>query len=353
MAIDAQRASTPQSWVSTVMDHPEVATARRDVRASIERLATLLAGASERGSLLVRRLTWDRLAELLECTTRTVARLLSRLHSCRLLGRVAPGRSAQYAPLDESGERHAESAVYVLAVPSAGDVHAVDSGDESVTPPHPPVSSNTPSRASAMGAHEAASLAAMEEARQSGRRLSGPADRRLIEGLPASHRSPFWDVHRVPATRVEMLAAAAEMRRRSLPLRRASLRAIRAAARDFWVSGWSVADVLAALDHRPDGSLWPHSGAHGVRSVRAWTCYRLRRWRDRQGQPIRSTSTRRREERMALLAQQETDRLERLAARQRAAERPATAATRQLVEEARRACRAGASRLRHPQPTVG
>lgn len=350
VAIDADRATTPQAWVATVLEHPEFAAARRDVRASIRTLAQLLAGASERGSLLVRRLTWEAMAKHLECTTRTIARLLQRLHSARLLGRVAPGRSAQYAPADDAGERHAESAVYVLAVPARRDAERVDSVDESVTPPHLPVSSNNPSRASASGAREAAAVAAIQAARLSGRRLAGPADRRLIEALPTSHRAPFWDVRRVPETRVEMLAAAAELRRRCFVLRRASLRAIRSAARDFWSAGWSVADVLHALDHRPDGSSWPHSGAHRVRSARAWSCYRLRRWRDDSGCPVASVGARRQRSRAALIAQQEQDRRDRLAARERAARRPVTAATRLLIEEAREAARAAATRLRHPHP---
>ncbi len=350
VAINADRATTPQAWVVSVLEHPEFAGARRDVRDSIGAMAQLLAGASERGSLLVRRLTWEAMAKHLECTTRTVARLLQRLHAAGMLGRVAPGRSAQYSPANEAGERRAESAVYVLAVPAVRDAEPVNSVDESVTPPHLPVSSNNPSRASATGAREAEAVAAIQDARESGRRLTGAADRRLIEQLPNAHRAPFWDVQRVPETRVEMLAAAAEMRRRSFVLRRSSLRAIRSAARDFWVAGWSVADVLRALDLRPDGSQWPHSGAHCVRSVRAWCCYRLRRWRDAAGTPVLSPSARRHRARAALIAQQERDRQERSEARKRASERPATPATRRLVQEAREAARAAATRLRHPHP---
>lgn len=112
-----------------MVDHPEFAAARRDTRRAVEAIAQLLAGASERGSLLVRRLTWEAMAKHLGCTRRTVARLLQRLHRAGLLGRVAAGRRAEFAPLDAKGERHADSAVYVLAVPAA----AVDSGDEGVT----------------------------------------------------------------------------------------------------------------------------------------------------------------------------------------------------------------------------
>ncbi|GAA1334431.1 hypothetical protein GCM10009592_30140 [Brachybacterium rhamnosum] len=348
VAIEAERASTPQAWVAAVLEHPDFAAARTDTRRALEAIAQVLAGASEPGSLLVRRLTWEAMAERLECTTRTVARLLRKLHQARLLGRVAAGRSARFAPPTKDGEQHADSAVYVLAVPAP----AVDSGDEDVTPPHPQVSSNNPSHASACSAREAAAREAVEAARVSGRRLSGGADRRMIEALPAAHRDPFWDVRRVPETRVEMLAAAAEMRRRSFVLRRASLRAVRSLGRDFWENGWTVADVLRALDQRPDGTSWPHSGAHGVRSVRAWSMHRLRRWRSAAGCPLPSLEERRRAHREAVLVEQERARQERLEARQRAQENPITPTTRQLLQEAREVARGAATRLRHSHPAA-
>lgn len=343
VAIDAERATTPQAWVAAVLEHTDFTAARKDTRAAVEAIAQLLAGASERGSLLVRRLTWQAMAERLECTTRTVARLLQKLHRAGLLGRVAAGRAAQYAPVDDKGQRHADSAVYVLAVPAP----ARDSGDEPVTPPHLQVSSNNPSPASARRAREDAAVAELEAVRKSGRALSGRADRQLIEALPAASRTPFWDLDQVPANRTEMLAAAAEMRRRSFVLRRASLRAVRSVARDFFSAGWSVRDLLMALDRRPDGTSWPHAGAHGVRSVRGWFSHRLRRWRDADRNPLLSPSIRRRRERAAVLARQDRDRQDRLAARQRAAANPITTATAQLLNEARAAARAAATRLRY------
>lgn len=348
--IHAERATTPQAWVAAVEEHPDFASMRRDVRERLLRLAQLLAGASERGSLLVRRLTWERIAEHLGCSRPSVARLLQKLHRAGLLGRVARGRSAQFGTPDRNGELRAESAVYVLAVPSLEEVQPVDSGEQSETPSHLPVSSKNPSRGRVTHAREVAALGAMQAARSSGRTLKGKSDQRMVEALPAAHRHPFWDVHRVPETRVEMLAAAAEMRRRSFVLRRASLRAIRSAARDFWLRGWTVGDVLRALDQRPDGTLWPHSGAHGVRSVRAWCCYRLRRWRDAEGEPIASVGERRAREREVLISRQEDARRERLEARERAAANPRSESTKQLIAEAMSAVRGASQRLRHPHP---
>jgi AraC-like DNA-binding protein len=346
--IHAERATTPQAWIAAVEEHPALVTARQDLRERLLRLARLLAGASERGSLLVRRLTWERIAQHLQCSRPSVARLLRKLHRTGLLGRVARGRSAQFGTPDRNGELRAESAVYVLAVPSPAEVQPVDSGDASETPPHLPVSSKNPSRATRVRAREVAAVGGIQAARASGRTLTGTEDRRMIEDLPAAHRHAFWDVHRVPETRVEMLAAAAEMRRRSFVLRRASLRAIRSAARDFWLSGWTVGDVLRALDQRPDGTPWPHSGAQGVRSVRAWCCYRLRQWRDADGAPIPSVGERRARERELLIARQEAASRQRLRDRERAVSNPRSASTLRMVEQAREAIRSASALLRYP-----
>lgn len=353
--IDAERAATPQAWVAAVAEHPDIATLRRDVWESIERLSVLLAGASESGSVLVRRLTWERMAEHLGCTTRSVARLLRRLHDAGLLGRVAAGQSAHRRPVNTTtGEVQANgnSAVYVLAVPAVRESARADSGEGSVTPSHLKVSSNNPSRTREACAREAAAVDAMEAARRSGRPLSGRSDRRMIEALPSAHRMPFWDGQRVPAGRVEMLAAAAEMGRRSFVLRRASRRAVRSAARDFWAAGWSVADVLHALEHRPDGSRWAHSGADRVRSIHGWMRHRLRAWRGADGSPLASRTARAEARRQAVQAAQAASQRERHEARQRAATNPPTAATRRLVMAARAAIRNATTRRYHPLPEV-
>lgn len=353
VAIDADRAATPQAWVEAVAAHPEFSTLRKDARLAVERMAVLLAGASERGSLLVRRLTWERMAEHLGCTTRSVARLLRRLHDARLLGRVAGGVSARFIPLAErsqtkEGEGH--SAVYVLAVPAARDARAVDAGDGSVTPSHLTVSSNNPSRTRVTGAREAAAVEAVRAARTCGRALVGRSDRRMVEALPSAHREAFWDGRRTPVTRVEMLAAAAEMGRRSFVLRRASRRAVRSAARDFWAAGWSVADVLHALDYKPDGSRWPHSGADRVRSVHGWMRHRLAAWRAQSGTPLESRSAHIERQREADEAARAAEQRERQEARARAVNNPPTAATRRLVAAARAAVCDAARRRPHPLP---
>lgn len=356
VAVEGQRASTPQSWLEAVAQHPEVVVLRRDRRTTIERIARLVAGASERESMLVRRLTWEAIGEACECSRATVARTLQLLHRAGLLGRVAPGRSAssQWRPRAGADDGSAETAVYVLAVPAAPGVveggRGVDSVDGTETPPHPPVSRSTPARAGACDASARGAAEAIRALVAGGKRLVGAVDSMLCDQLPAWDRDPFWGMDDSPRTAAERLAAAAELRRRAPVLRRISARAVRSVARPFFDAGWTVRDLLEAVDRRPGGTPAPHSGAHGVRCPRRWFAARLRAWTTIDRTPMTAPSERRRLRRAALLASTARDRHERQAARERAAARPRTAATRQLILEARAAARAAAQTLRHPLP---
>ncbi|TSE15682.1 hypothetical protein B1A87_006980 [Arthrobacter sp. KBS0703] len=56
--------------------------------------------------------------------------------------------------------------------------------------------------------------------------------------------------------------------------------------RDFFLAGWTVADILPALDWMPDGTQWPHSGAPDTkdpRRMRDWLRHRLSHWRTEAG----------------------------------------------------------------------
>jgi hypothetical protein len=76
----------------------------------------------------------------------------------------------------------------------------------------------------------------------------------------------------------------------------------------FFRAGWTVVDLAWAIDHRPDGTPWPHDGAHGVLNPRGWLAHRLRAWRDDRGEPIRSRSQRAAAERARERAVQEARR---------------------------------------------
>lgn len=107
-----------------------------------------------------------------------------------------------------------------------------------------------------------------------------------------------------------MLLAAREVQRRSFTLRRITDRHVRSLLREFFLAGWTVADVLLALDRKPAGR-WRHDGAAAVDNVGAWVAYRLRAWRTTEGTVRRSPSTRaaaaHAENRARALARRETE----------------------------------------------
>ena len=68
-------------------------------------------------------------------------------------------------------------------------------------------------------------------------------------------------------------------------------RDIAASLRPFFDAKWSVDDVHHALDWRPDGTPWPHSGAPETKAphrVRGWLKYRLSAWISDDNQPLPS-----------------------------------------------------------------
>ncbi|WP_235857245.1 hypothetical protein [Occultella glacieicola] len=80
-----------------------------------------------------------------------------------------------------------------------------------------------------------------------------------------------------------MLRAAAELQRRLPALRTITDRHIRSILREFFLAGWTVGDVILAIDQRPNNAHWHHDGATGVGNTGAWLTHRLRPWRTTDG----------------------------------------------------------------------
>lgn len=80
----------------------------------------------------------------------------------------------------------------------------------------------------------------------------------------------------------------------------------------FVKAGWDAGDLVVAVDRRPDGSWWPHSGDRGVREPARWLIHRLSAWLDEAGAPLASW----RQERQAAHERVMAEREARLAARE-------------------------------------
>ena len=85
-----------------------------------------------------------------------------------------------------------------------------------------------------------------------------------------------------------MLGLARELQERLVVLRGCSDRYVMRVIKAFGEAGWNVGDLVVAVDRRPDGSLWPHSGDRGVREPARWLIHRLAAWLDDRGAPLLS-----------------------------------------------------------------
>ncbi|CED91293.1 hypothetical protein, partial [Actinomyces succiniciruminis] len=90
---------------------------------------------------------------------------------------------------------------------------------------------------------------------------------------------------------------------RLVVLRGCSDRYVMRVIRPFWDAGWGLSDLVGAVDRRPDGAAWPHSGARGVREPARWLAYRLMAWLDEAGEPLPAPSQVRRREHERVLAE--------------------------------------------------
>lgn len=228
------------------------------------------------GTTRTTRGTWARWAQMIGRSTRTVARWIARLRHAGWLRTVAPGRRGEYAPRANGGSNDAP--VYALTSPRGW------LGERSVTPPHgeplvtPHASSSTASRSQM----EPLRGTEPHQAAQAPHRSTSSSDR----------HDPIWSGTATTNGLDDMSLAAWELRRRLPILGQMRISAVRHQLVRFFRAGWTVVDIAWAIDHRPDGSPWPHSGAHGVLNPRGWLAHRMRAWRDDRGEPIRSRSQR-------------------------------------------------------------
>lgn len=330
--VGSMRAAAQGEWLTQVRAHAATAHLRADSRATVLRVAELLAWTAAWDTMTTRP-TWDVLVERSGRSRATVARALGRLRAAGLLGVVATGRAAQYARTKDGG---AEAAVYVLCVPSA--LAAVDEHEtptsslarEELTPRTREAAScsSVPLRGAPVAA-PAAPSAPEPVAGGHAPRLARPSGLTSVPSRPDGEHG---------AGRTAALngrrAIAAELRDRLPVLRRISERHVAAIVREFVLAGWTTSELVAAIDRRPDGP-WHHDGANGVGNVGAWLSFRLDAWRDDAG-TVRLSPTQRANAERHRIAAERRARLEQLDVEVARPDSPALAAIRAAIDNARR-----------------
>ncbi len=279
-------ATSQSAWLRAVYDHPAVGMLRAHARRNLLAVATRLAHSADWDTLTTRP-TWARLmggtADRPARARRTVARWLRWLREHRLLGIVEHGTTPDFRPavLRRPDDGNLAS-VYVLAVarPLVGEGSdasgdgaesaVVLSVDESGTPsqhsPQPP-RQNARARTTQAPLRDAEAASAAKEQPPKGKRKD-----------QARHN---WPLHQPTKTRAERLALCERLQADSPTLTAiGSPRLLRHLLRPWLLAGWTVAGILHALDHTPDGPPWPYAwrSTRELRNPPGWLLHRMRAW---------------------------------------------------------------------------
>lgn len=291
------RAASQVEFLAAVREHPELGRLRRDGFATLYAVAKVLAWSAS-WETMTSRPTWALLEERTgplvgkeRISRATVARALRRLQEAGLVGVVATGRSGRFTPAARDAGV-AEAAVYVLCTPSP-----LAPVDEDETPTElAPVSETHPP-------HARARQQPSEPLR--GLTLAAPVG----PGAPVGtfDEQPLRPADPSPDSRLGRLGSARALQERLPVLRRISEQHVASIVREFALAGWSVSELVVAIDRRPDGTTWPHDGATGVGNVGAWLAFRLGAWRDPSGTVRPSPSARVRAERLERAARRRAE----------------------------------------------
>lgn len=208
---------------------------------------------------LTARPTWPLLEKRSGLSRRTVARWLAWLRRAGLLGVVESGTTPRFRPMALSEADGNRAAVYVLAVPMgaeevAGAVPAELSTAESGTPTYQDLQEKDP-------------YAGAREPREQPRPLRGP---------DCASGEKTWPRTRAAGSRHDRLELARRLQREAPDLRRLSDRALRHLLRPWLLAGWTVAELVHAIDHDPDGTA--RTWTTLVRSPGGWLVSRLAAW---------------------------------------------------------------------------
>ena len=232
--------------------------------------------------------TWSRLVEETGASRRTVARALKELVDAGWLAVHETGSTDRTRPSWSHYEGN-RAAVYGLLVPAT----AAAKGSFTCSG-HRLQGNGTPLRNSTYGG------------------ISIPSPR-----AKTASGGGIWPSHLPASTGPQRLALATTLQRRSPWLRKTSDRALRSALRPWLENGWTLSDLLWALDHAPDGTARWHTAE--VRCPTGWVRARLRPWVDLPAPSVVKAA-----ERAAADATQQRRRAERAAAEAAAVPMPSS-----------------------------
>jgi hypothetical protein len=317
------------AWKRAALEHPALELMRADGRANMAALIEIIAVQQDPGSRTWRT-TWAWVAERLGVHEDSVGRMIRRLKTWGLLAVVATGRSAAYTPR-ASGKKQGEAPVYALTVhtpPAPAPSETAESTPEAAAEESMPVDINVdpvPPQGVLPPPHARETLSPKDAATPRPT-AKAAAQRREVQAALSQRSAPLWPAHATVrplstgATRSDRNQtyrwAGLEIQHHALVLRRITTAYVVSVAKLHFEAGWSIADVLHALNWTPNGHRYPHDALHGIEHPGAWFAARLRAWTHQNGTPMRSPDQR-------AAAEAEQRRAEAIAATQRHAARQA------------------------------
>lgn len=305
-------AGSRAAWLAAVAGHPDVEALRADGRRNVLAVAAWTAQRADPATMVSRPL-WEALSDRTGLSVRSAARWLAWLHSRDLLATVTHGVSAAMRPAVLAGNDVVGlAAEYLLCHPrppvprlpaepptNRPDETPEESGQISVTPPRNSPSERFQDACAQAGARAQAALRAVADLADGRPTTDGRPG-------PGSAGRPPWPMVTAARTRTEQLALVDRLRAEDATLRdpRLSRRSLRHVLRPWLTAGWTARDVEWALNHRPDGGLWPYAfqDSRQLRNPAGFVVHRLRQWTSETGTippgpcssttPARSTTTR-------------------------------------------------------------
>ncbi|KLU10874.1 hypothetical protein [Kocuria sp. SM24M-10] len=289
------------AWKRAVLEHPALELMRADGRANMAALVEVIAVQQDPASQTWRT-TWGWVAERLGVHEDSIGRMIRRLKDWGLLAVVATGRSARYTPRS-TGKKQGEAPVYALIVPAPPK-------------PAPTPAENTPEEAAEavdinVGPVPPKGVCPPPHARESLPRkdaatprpsAKAAAQRLEVQAALAQRTNPLWPAHAtvrplsVEAARSNWKqayrCAGLELQHHALVLRRITTAYVVSVAKTHFQAGWTIADVLHALDWAPNGQRYTHDALTGIEHPGAWFAARLRAWTHQDGTPHRSPDQR-------------------------------------------------------------
>lgn len=284
------------AWKRAVLEHPALELMRADGRSNMAALVEVIALQQDPCSRTWRT-TWAWVAERLGVHEDSVGRMIRRLKDWGLLAVVATGRSARYTPR-ATGKTQGEAPVYALTVPAPSPAETTEEEAAEVVEinvgPVPPEGVCSPPHAR--------KNVSQKDAATPRPSAKAAAQRREVQAALAQRTAPLWPAHatiqpsRVGATRSDWKQAyrwaGLELQHHALVLRRITTAYVVSVAKPYFQAGWTIADVLHALDWAPNGQRYTHDALTGIEHPGAWFAARLQAWTHQDGTPHRSPDQR-------------------------------------------------------------